>query len=218
MRGIGPFRTSAGLQLEAPLTTALPHFCLNFALGPFLAWAFRKASCMPECLMFAWLLPWALDCSVLRLLGLPGACYTGAGPDNVPEADDIVADRIRMWNAVRWLSLVGLHLSLLRWLQSDSTQTRGLLFLLDRLAFGMLVASPWILRLVLFSWRDSCCEFSWFVFLAIILGGMTLTLCASFIVYVAVQEPWQQAARLICRSLHWRGKKLSLSLSFWMSV
>ena len=118
------------------------------------------------------------------------------------------------------------------------------------------------------------------VLLAIILGGMTLTLCASFILYVAVQaklggsgskgkgadslirfrqlrlfltclvsrncsrrlaavsafwhtgslcqnraflecayffqcqEPWQQAARLICRSLRWRGKKnLSLSLS-----
>eukprot|EP00439_Symbiodinium_sp_Y106_P085825 s102_g29.t8 len=158
-------RAAEGLQLEALLTKALPHFCLNFALGPFLAWVFRKASCMPECLMFAWLLPWTLDCSVLRLLGLPGACYTGAGPESIPEAGkrlvlhyDTVAAQMRMWNTVRWLSLVGLHLSLLRWLQRDSTQTKGLLFLLDRLAFGMLVSSPWILRLVLFSWRDSCCQ------------------------------------------------------------
>eukprot|EP00439_Symbiodinium_sp_Y106_P001860 s11454_g1.t1 len=46
------------------------------------------------------------------------------------------------------------------------------------------------------------------VFLAIILGGLTLTLCASFILYVAVQEPWQQAAGLICRSLRWSDKNL----------
>ncbi|CAJ1386849.1 unnamed protein product [Effrenium voratum] len=100
---------------------------------------------------------------------------------------------------VRLASLVSLHLALLGLLRQPSTRSPGLLCALDRLAFGVFILSPSLLRILLLSWHASCLEFTYYALLSHTLGSLLLCLVAATLLHAFVQEPWQQALQRLLR-------------------
>ena len=66
------------------LTLAIDRQGLNFSLGPLIACLTRSAASRPSRWLLLQLLlavlPWGMDCWVMRSFELGGACYTGSGP------------------------------------------------------------------------------------------------------------------------------------------
>ncbi|CAJ1453367.1 unnamed protein product, partial [Effrenium voratum] len=95
---------------------------------------------------------------------------------------------LQIWNMVRLASLVSLHLALLGLLRQPSTRSPGLLCALDRLAFGVFILSPSLLRILLLSWHASCLEFTYYALLSHTLGSLLLCLVAATLLHAFVQD------------------------------
>ncbi|CAK9111016.1 Circumsporozoite protein [Durusdinium trenchii] len=183
-----------------------PHLCLNFTLAPLVAWFTRSravcASAVPHqgvLLRLSLALGvWCMDCWVMRSLDLGGGCYTGSGNELVEEP----TSTLELWNLVRLWSLLLFHRSLLELLRgpparptSCSAGSRELgardalrraLHCLDRLTFGVFIISPWLMRVIFFSWHASCWEFSYFALGSLWLGIFFSSLLASAVLFFCI--------------------------------
>eukprot|EP00913_Durusdinium_trenchii_P022101 g20768.t1 len=115
---------------------------------------------------------------------------------------------LELWNLVRLWSLLLFHRSLLELLRgpparptSCSAGSRELgardalrraLHCLDRLTFGVFIISPWLMRVIFFSWHASCWEFSYFALGSLWLGIFFSSLLASAVLFFCITEPWRR--------------------------
>eukprot|EP00927_Polykrikos_kofoidii_P071712 TRINITY_DN67949_c0_g1_i1.p1 TRINITY_DN67949_c0_g1~~TRINITY_DN67949_c0_g1_i1.p1 ORF type:complete len:890 (+),score=117.08 TRINITY_DN67949_c0_g1_i1:81-2750(+) len=202
-------------------TLEVPYVCINFAIGPLIAWIVATtriggcvvARCSRPLLVIVvgcCATPWLLDCSVMRGLGLPNGCYTGSdgttlpgtvskgdantsvGGWGLPPWEGCFIPSLRIWQAVRCGSLFVLLLAVLAFLMQRKPAFGGLLAASDRLAFGIFVATPYVLRQAFFGSHAACLEFTAFALFANLLASFCCCFAASFAMHVLVQEPWER--------------------------
>lgn len=188
---------------------SIPYFCLNFAIAPLIIWLSslapkqwmlpRISTAVGLLAVSASAVPWLLDCAMMQRLGLHIGCYTGRSSSEETSAigqNEAWGSQQRhllmAWNLLRMASLLVLQLTLLALLQRRQPATSDVLAVVDRLSFGVTVASPVLIRYVFFGSHAACLEFTPFALLANLLGVGILGLTTSLVLHVFVQVPWEQ--------------------------